>query len=155
MGCIREEPWSKYVNNNFGYSIEYPAGWSLSEPFQNKQMVVIKSADGKETISVLANRNKGLSLDQQVSYNTTTTRLGSYDYQIISDNKVKQQGIEAEQLEVKYQSQKDSPRLSVMELYLINKEILYIVRFTTTAPDMTSSIPTYQRVFASFKLSGQ
>ena len=155
MGCTREEPWSNYVNNNFGYSIEYPEGWSISEPFQNRQMVVIKSADEKETISVLTNQNKGLSLDQQISYKTSSTRLGSYYYQIISDNKVKHQGIEAELLEVKYQGEQNSQRLSVMELYLVNKGVLYLVRFTTTSPDITPSIERYQRVFASFKLSGQ
>jgi hypothetical protein len=154
-GCAHEEIWPKYVNSNFGYSIEYPAGWSASEPFQNKQMVIIKSPDGTGTISVLVNQAKGLSLDQQVNYNTSAVRTGSYDYQIISDNRVKHQGIDAELLEVKYQSQKDAPRLSVMELYLINGGALYLMRFTTTAQEMTASIPTYKRVFASFKLSGQ
>lgn len=152
-GCGNQETWSTYTNKNYGYSIEYPRGWSLSEPFQNRQMVVIKSTDEKETISVLVSESKGLNLDQQANFSTSAIRAGSYYYEIVSEESTKHQGIEAKELEVVFQSQKDSPRLNVKELYLIFKGQVYLVRFAISSADINSLQAIYQRVFSSFKLS--
>ncbi len=151
-GCENQAVWFTYTNKNYGYSIEYPHGWSVTEPFQNRQMVVIKSPDERDTISVLANDSKGLTLDQMVNNYVYLTQQGSYSYKLISDENVQIQGIAARELEIVFQSQKDSPVLTVRELYLINQRQFYLVRFSTRLTDLTSLSALYQHVFSSFKL---
>jgi hypothetical protein len=151
-GCENQETWLTYTNKSYGYSIEYPCGWSVSEPFQNRQMVVIKSPAEKEIISVLINANKGLTLDQEVNYYVYATREGSYYYKLVSDENVKHQKIEARLLEVVFQSQEDSQRLNVKELYLMDEGKFYLVRFATALADLNSLSPVYQHVFSSFQL---
>lgn len=152
-GCAGQQSWPEYVNNNYAYSIEYPAGWSVSEPFQNRQMVVIKSPDERDTISVLVNESKGLTLDQQVSYYVNLTKMGSFYYKLISDEGVERPGNSARMLEIVFQGQKDSPALHVREMYLINGGKVYLVRFSTKLADLSSLQAVYGRVFTSFKIS--
>ena len=154
-GCENQEIWLTYTNKSYGYSIEYPHGWSVSEPFQNRQMAVIKNPDEKEIISVLVNANKGLTLDQEVNYYVYASKEGSYYYKLVSDENVKHQEIEARLLEIVFQSKADSPRLNVKELYLIDKDKFYLVRFATASANLNSLSPLYQRVFSSFKLTWQ
>ncbi len=152
-GCAGQASWPVYVNSNYSYSIEYPQGWSVSEPFQNRQMVVIKSPDERDTISVLVNSSKGSTLEQQVGYYINTTKAGSYAYKLVSDESIERQGIPARMLEVVYQGQMDSQALRVKEMYLISGGKLYLVRFSTKLNDLSSLSATYGRVFSSFKLS--
>jgi hypothetical protein len=152
-GCAGQASWPRYVNSNYAYSLEYPNGWSVSEPFQNRQMVVIKSPDDRDTISVLVNASKGSTLEQQVNYYINTTKIGSYAYKLVSDEAVDYQGIPARMLEVVYQGQKDSPALRVKEMYIISGGKLYLVRFSTRLNDLSSLSATYGRFFSSFKLS--
>jgi len=150
-GCIDLFPWSTYTSKNHNYSIEYPRKWSATEPFSG-QMVMIKSPDESETISVLASDSKGMALDQVVNYYVYLTQQGGYSYKIVSDSNVAFQGIPARELDVVYQSQKDSPVLTVKELYLINNGQYYLVRFSTKQSDLTPLAATYQHVFSSFKI---
>ncbi|MCX6004710.1 MAG: hypothetical protein NT082_03465 [Chloroflexi bacterium] len=152
-GCEKQEIWRTYLNNNYNYSIDCPSKWSLSVPFENQQLAIFKNPDENETISILVSDSKGLSLDQTVNYYTGITKQGSYDYQLISDEPVKQQGMEARQLEIIFQSQQDSQRLTVKELYMVYKGSLYLVRFATSGPDLKPLTEVYQRAFSSFKLT--
>jgi len=153
-GCQNQPAWSTYLNKRFGYSIDYPRGWAVSEPFQNQQMVIIKSPDERDTVSVLANDSKGWALDQHVNNYVYLTQQGSFSYKLVSDENVKIQDIPARELEVVFQSQKDSPILTVRELYVINRGYFYLVRFSTRLADLSSLSAVYQHIFSSFKFTG-
>jgi len=153
-GCEKQETWRTYLNTNYNYSIDCPAKWSLSVPFENQQLAIFKSPDEKEVISILVSNTNGLSLDQSVNYYTGITKQGSYYYELISDLPVKQQGMDTRELEIVFQSQEDSPKLKVKELYIVYKANLYLIRFATAAPDLKPMTGIYQRVFTSFKVAG-
>ncbi|MDD5494302.1 MAG: hypothetical protein PHG36_06515 [Dehalococcoidia bacterium] len=152
-GCEKQEAWRTYLNNNFNYSIDCPSKWSLSVPFENQQLAIFKSPDENEVISILVSNTNGLNLDQTVNYYTGITKQGSYYYELISDLPVKQQGMDTRELEIVFQSQEDSPKLKVKELYIVHKDNLYLIRFATTTQDLKSLAGVYQRAFSSFKLT--
>jgi hypothetical protein len=152
-GCQNNVPWVIYDNKNYGYTVSYPKDWSVNEPFQNRQLVAIKSPDTKQTISVVVTSDKNMTLDQQVNFYMTTQRNGSYYYKLVSSQNIEIRGVDARQLETVYQDQSNSPRLFVKELYMINRGGLYIVRVSTEVddPDMLSSLN--KRVLDSFKFN--
>ena len=151
-GCKNQEAWHTYNNDTYKYSIDYPSGWSLSDQFQNDQLAIIKSPDGRVTISVLVSESNGRNLDQQVNFYSSSIKSGSYFYQIVSDKTIKFQGIDARQLMVAYQANKDTPKYVSIELYLIEKGKAFLIRCTAIETDLSSLPPDYQRVLSTFNL---
>lgn len=154
-GCQEQQgqqAWNTYKNDTYSYSIDYPPGWSLNEQFQD-QMAVLKSPDGKVTISVLVSETNGRTLDQQVNFYTSSIRAGSFFYQVVSEKSVNFQGIDARQLMAAYQNNKDSPRYVSIELYMIEKGKAYLLRCTALEADLKSLSSDYQEVLSSFKLT--
>jgi hypothetical protein len=152
-GCKNQEAWQTYNNDTYKYSIDYPSGWSLNDQFQNSQLAMLKSPDGKVAISILVSDSSGRTLDQQVNFYSSTIKSGSFFYQIISDKTIKLQGLDARQLMVAYQDSKDSPKYVSIELYFIDKGKAFLIRCTATETDLKSLPPDYQRVLSTFKLT--
>jgi hypothetical protein len=152
-GCKNQESWHTYNNDTYKYSIDYPSGWSLNDQFKNDQLAMLKSPDGKVTISVLVGDSSGRNLDQQVNYYSSIIKGGSFFYQIVSDKTIKLQGIDARQRMVAYQDSKDTPKYVSIELYLIEKGKAFLLRCTATETDLKSLPPDYQRVLSTFKLN--
>lgn len=151
-GCQAKETWKTYMNDAYSYSIEYPSAWSLNEQFSS-QLAVIKSPDEKVMVSVLVSDSAGRNLDQQVTFYSSAVKAGSFYYQVVSDKSVKFQGLDARQLMVAYQNDKDSPRYVSIELYVVEKGRAYLLRCTALESELKTLPSDYQKVLSTFKLT--
>ena len=143
------EYWKTYTNNTDEYSIGWPPSWCVIE--SASQPAYMDSPDGRAHIAVLR-LEKDAGLDETVEAGIRLNKERCAYYELIYNNRITHQGMEARVQLAIHQNDKDSALMQDKSLYIISGNWMYWVYCLATQSDYSSYSETFDQALESFRI---
>lgn len=146
-----------YVNKEKGYSIEFPAGWSMQEKFMGLDVIALSPAnDGKssfrENASVLSGKlDTPITLDLFYSENLKNLQKALTDFKLEGSGDITVDGQPAKWLQ--YTHKQGNFESKVIQYFLLKNDYAYLITCGGEPTAFANYKSTFDSIVNSFKFS--